>query len=105
MEETIPCFSACLAISSWVSLEKGRPSCLGSWQASAFTATTISGGENAGPAPTRFFQETGLALVEKTFSPFGDYLSRRVKSLAYFFIGKAFGGKENDFSAYDFPIR
>jgi hypothetical protein len=77
---------------------------LGNSHASALTCITILGGKTTrSPAPWTILK-TGQALLEKSFAPFADNLSRHIDPVGDFFVLKTFGGKKNHFRTQYFKI-
>src|SRR5580698_5556188 len=74
----------------------GTPSRLGSSQASDFTATTTSGGENWRSAAPRTLLEPNKALFEEAFSPLRDDHPVGVEARCDLLIVEALGGHEDD---------
>jgi hypothetical protein len=96
--------TSCL-ISLMLKRESGSPGSLGSSQARAFTATTIPGGKDTGPALPRPFLQAGDPLLEEAPPPLAHDLAGYVQALGDLVVTQALGGVQYDLGSDHVTIR
>jgi len=83
-------------ISLMLKRDRGRPTSLGSSQARAFTATTISGGKDTRPALPREFLKASQALLEEAVAPLADDLAGRIEPRPDLVVTQTARGVQHD---------
>ena len=85
--------------------DRGRPISLGSSQARALTATTVSGGKDARSALSWELFQTVKALLKEALTPLAHDLSGRIETFGDLVVAQPLGGIQDDPGADHIAIR
>jgi len=92
-------------ISAVLKRDRGRPISLGSSQARALTATTVSGGKDARSALSWKLFQAVKALLEEALTPLAHDLSGSIEAFGDLVIAQPLGGIQHDPGADHISIR